>query len=329
MNIHCIEKKETINKIKNGAIWIPCEPEWKKDDIIVFVGDSLIFYERDDSAQHNDVVYARKAIQYSGVSMCAVEIFNAIFETYNEASNINVTLREFEELSKEKLESSILSIVDRVKKHNKIDDIQEKILLELFKGEKTKKQLVEEGCTYQDIDKAYYSFINEMQWCYGFKNSWNTHRAAQFNKGELCFCYSQKKFSKKYSVPIFLVKRIICDVIDGQNILSKDEENFVRTVIENDDYENSISPNKRKDFKECINKIVKYFCECEKEFYNSEAKILIENRVIHIHDIRKACLEKGLNYWRITHTMEKLGVKPNHHIRHRNYLKKLLDEDKK
>lgn len=46
------------------------------------------------------------------------------------------------------------------------------ILLDVYRGKKTKRQLVSKGmCTYQEIDEAYSCFIDEAQWCFGFKNS--------------------------------------------------------------------------------------------------------------------------------------------------------------
>ena len=324
MNICFVNDEQNIDLIKKGSLWIKAEPGWEKEDIILYT-DSFVFFEQEDVSGK---ACARKAIDLSGTTMSAVEIFRELFETYYESKSVDETLNKYETVTTEEFCDSVISIVDRVKKHKKISEKEEKILLVLFCGEKSKKRIVKEGiCSYKEIDEAYYKFMQEIQWCYGFRNQINTHRAEQFNAGELCFCYSLKDFADMHLIDEHILKKIVFTVIDCQKSLEKPERDFITSAIEKDNYENRFSVAERERLNEIVNKIIKYFYECEKCFYRIEAKQLIENKITHIHDIHKYCTINALDYWKTIRAIEKLGVKPNHHIRRRKHLTKIFDED--
>lgn len=312
MNIRFVNDKKNIELINKKGLWISLEPDWQKGDIILYDRD-LVLFEQDPIS---DALHARRSLVLNGTSLCAVEIFKKQFQTYRECEDIDASMDRIEDGSMEKFFNSITTIVDRVKKHNKISDKEEEILLLLLKGEKSKKSLVREGlCTYGEITEAYSGFMSEMQWCYGFKNPVNIYRAKQFNSGELCFCHSVRDFADALSVDVDTLKKILFTVIDSQIPLEKSERDFVASAVTKDNFENEFSVEQRERLGAIVHKAVEYFYEYEKEFYRNEADELIKKEIVYIRDIYEYCTISAFDYSKMLYAIRKAGVNPVHRRR--------------
>lgn len=329
MKIHVLKEQALIDEVKRCKYSLPKQDSWE-------CGDLILYYEEKQKRKDDEmfmrlapvppipIAYevteahprARRSTIINNVSYATVELFGQLFQSYNEISDVETTLNKFAGMTQEKLAKYMEEVAKRIKMHGVIDDKQTQILLAIFKNEKTKKQLVEEGlCTFEEIDKAYKLFINDLEYLYDLKKDWVLDRANSFNGGEFQFKYSISKVAEMYEVDTSLLKKIAITIIEGCANLTGEEKSIILSAIESDVYHTAaMSEDDKKALYAIANKIIGFFNDCERKYYTIHAESLIKLGITHRSQISKYCSQNGLLERKVVSCMKCLGVTPNHHI---------------
>ncbi len=335
MRIHLINDENLIRLVKSGSYVIPIQDGWKCGDMIIYYQsepkckDGVIIRtkERFDSfpiiykVNYEYSASADRTVFINDVSCGAVSIFEKLFESYNEITDLDDTVSKFDSVTREKLYSNMESIVKRVHMHKAISDKQAQILTYIFQNKKTKKQLAEEGfCTYDEMNDAHRRFMDELEYCYAFKKEWIIDRANGFCGGDLQFKYSLSKFAKTYGIDRSVLEKIAESVICGCGRISEKEREMILSVIEHDNYESDLSEERRKIIDEIAKKIINWFNVCENMLYTAHAEMLKKIGITNTCQIREYCVRNGLIDWKVCSRMKALGVTIDRHHRGGRYI---------
>jgi len=325
MLIYSIKDEPLIELAKKHIHFLPFDGDIGDDDVVFIKADEYIYFEIENHFTTSKTSVIRRCDEIDGLSSAEIKIIKELLSTYREMSDINLTLREFDKLSKEQFDKALTELLACVKRHKKISEHEEKFLYDLLSGNKTKKSLYETGvCSPDELERAYNKFVSEMQWCYGYKQPYIEHRTKNFSNGIIEFSWTIDSFIKEYNIETVLLLNIFEKILHSKAWLKGESKKtffelfskYCRNVID--------SQEEREALLQYFDEINTKFKKGVYSLYSENAKRLISEKKTHIHDIGADCKESGLNYYRLCSAMEKLGVKPNHHIR-RRYSQRLKD----
>jgi len=303
--------------------WI-CSLDLSVNEDAIIINRSNDFFEGVD--RQKGKLYAMRSLVFNGVSVGAACFLKDLMTTFSEAENIDELYNKYTNISIEKIQKDLIAIIDRVKKHGKITEYEELFLREISLGNKSKKALMREfNITYKNIEKAVDSLKNETEWCYGYNHQWVKERVNSLCGGEIDFCWDIESFSKEKHIEESRCREIIGAIISNQKIIiDRDFEHFV-ILINKFVANEKLELEERNSLHKYINTIVRNIFDAEKRYYLDEAKELIDRGLTHIDDINKYSVLSALDKYKIEWAMEKLGTKPNHHIRRRNKMSDFLE----
>lgn len=302
--IYFISDKADIRAAKKH-MYLKVDMAFQEGDLIIFDGENPIYFEVIEPQ------IARKAIAFSGLTLPERELFDERISTYNEVGSIDKTIGKFPYIPQETLKEKFVVALERVKKHNKINDEQMELLRSVYIDGKTKKELIKEkNCSYNEIDGAYEEFIRELPYCYGFINDAIIHRANEFNTGMIDFKWNTQTFYKEKDIPIKIVENIMEKALSIDMGLTQEEITFSKDILKRNDASTPILQCEYEEMNRISKKISHVHYKKILDFYNMCAQKLIDSNMVYIQDVKKYAVENGLEDWRLYRAMQDLGFKP-------------------
>lgn len=326
MKFHILDDNSTIEKVKNGEKYIDIDLQIAEEDYVII---NNTFFEYSSCYSRIGECVIRKCDEIDSVSNAEITILKALMTTYKEISDINNTLTAFSNLTTEELYKSLSELLACVKRHGKITEKEALFLFDVLSGSKTKKQLMGENiCTYDELNSAYGKFVDEMQWCYGYKKPYIENRAKAFFNGDIEFLWNPSTFLAEYSIDKTILGNVLKNILRSNKLVDDSERRSLVPLLQKYLSKTELNLKQRIELSELCKKIVVRF-ECEIEFlYLGIAQKLINDNKTHIKDIVACARQTGYCEHLISFAMRKLGVKPNHHIRRRTeLLRKFLEDD--
>jgi len=326
MKIHILDEKSIIEKVKNGEKYIDIDLQIDEEDYVII---DNTFFEYSSCYSRIGECIIRKCDEIDSVSNAEITILKALMATYKEISDINNTLTVFSNLTKEELYKSLSELLACVKRHGKITEKEALFLFDVLSGSKTKRQLMDENiCTYDELNSAYGKFVDEMQWCYGYKKPYLENRAKAFFNGDIEFLWNPITFLTEYNIDKTILGNVLKNILRSNRLVDDNERRSLMPLLQKYLSKEELDLKQRIELSEMCKKIIIRF-EGEIEFlYLDIAQKLITDNKTHIKDIAACARQTGYCEYLISFAMRKLGVKPNHHIRRRSeILKKFLEDD--
>ncbi len=305
------KNKEIIIEEGPAANVIKLSENYMLNDILVFDGEEPEYYEVD-----RDGVWARKSlVLYNGLSEIELSIFTKRFKMYREVANIETTLREYPQYAIDDFNKSFMEAIDRVEKHNHLDETQKHIIIELYINNVRKKDLVSNGvCTFEDIEKAIGEILHELPYCYGFINKAILHRANEYNNGNAEFLWDLDEFCKFRDITNQQLEKLERRVI-AKIALSDESKNRFTAIIDCLHNGEIVSIDDKNYIFDLIPRIQEKAYAERKNIYLEHIKIMEEKGWVSEEYISKYAVANGLHIKRLMHELGHLGYKTHHHRR--------------
>lgn len=326
VKVHILEDKSIIEKAKNGEKYIDIDLQIHEEDYVI-INDTFFEYSSCYSRMGECVI--RKCDEIDSVSSAEISLFKALVTTYKEITDINVTLAAFCNLTKEELYKSLSELLACVKRHGEITEREALFLFDVLSGSKTKRQLMDENiCTYDELNSAYGKFVDEMQWCYGYKKPYLENRAKTFFDGDVEFLWNPATFLAEYNINKTILGNVLKNILRSNRLVDDGERKSLMLLLQKYLSKTELNLKERIELSEICKKIIiRFEGEIEILYLDIAQKLITDNKT-HIKDIAVCARQAGYCEHLISFAMRKLGVKPKHHIRrHSEILRKFLEDD--
>ncbi len=297
--IYLLDETSILEEKYEGRLFKMFE-EFAGGDILLFESKKPSFYEVDQKGNE-----ARLSLTLAAdLQEAEFKIFQEFFRFHKEVEDPSITLDKFPRYTKEKLEESFCIAVDRVKKHQHLDDKQESILLALFIKGETKKDLVMGGmCTYEEIEQAVRQLNHELPYCYGFVNDGVLHLAEQHSSGALELSWSIEYFCKNNHLLPTMLETLICRG-SRYSDLSEAEKNQFEALFAKLSRGETLLTEEKSELATLVNRIQDFYFACRDNTYIRFGEELKAKAIMGSRQIKQYAKEYGLHPGRLLRAAE-------------------------
>ncbi len=332
--IYTYVAKDTNKEAKDYAKYLESEEGCNIGDIaIVFLcakQETVYFVHNNiygEGNQDEKRIMMRSPIIEGNLSEEEFELFQERVSCFREAVSLAEICKKYPDMSEENIVKASLRALERMQ----LQEDEKVIARKFLSGNISKKQLIEEGYSLTEIEKALQKLSNALEYyAYSeYEKRVLRERGNTINAGPIEVLYSVDSFAEKYDISPEVITLLDMKILSNQKVLSQDEkEKMGKFLLCEEEYLKSYED--KALMNQLSNKIVEYFQETKKKLYLDLATKLIEKKMSNT-EIFEFCVENDYNYSTLCEEYKKMYKKtPEYKEKQRQLrkerLRRYLDE---